>query len=60
MSETEQAEEAWRIAIAMPDVAAMIANDARENLGGLRCRSRRVRSPALFKLRMTPLRTHSF
>jgi hypothetical protein len=34
MSETEQAEATWRIAKAMPDVAAMIATDARENLGG--------------------------
>jgi hypothetical protein len=35
MSENEQAEAAWRTAMAMPDVAAMIAKDARENLGGL-------------------------
>jgi hypothetical protein len=35
MSETEQAKEAWHVAMAMPDVAAMIAEDARENLGGL-------------------------
>jgi hypothetical protein len=34
MSETEQAEAVWQIAMAMPDVAAMIAEDARENLGG--------------------------
>jgi len=34
MSETEQAEAALRMALALPDVAAMIANDARENLGG--------------------------
>jgi hypothetical protein len=33
MSETEQAEETLRMAQAMPDVAAMIAKDARENLG---------------------------
>jgi hypothetical protein len=35
MSETEQAEATWRIAMAMPDVAALIAKDARENLGGV-------------------------
>ena len=34
MSETEQAEAALRMALAMPDVAAVIAEDARENLGG--------------------------
>jgi hypothetical protein len=34
MSEPEQAGEALRLALAMPDVAAMIAEDARENLGG--------------------------
>ena|ERR1700741_3135479 len=33
MSDTEQAEAVWQIAVAMP--AAMIAKDARENLGGL-------------------------
>jgi hypothetical protein len=35
MSETEQAEATWRIAMALPDAAAMIAKDARENLGGV-------------------------
>jgi hypothetical protein len=35
MSETEQAEAALRMALAMPDVAAVIAKEARENLGGL-------------------------
>jgi hypothetical protein len=35
MSEIEQAEAALRMALALPDVAAMIAKDARENLGGL-------------------------
>jgi hypothetical protein len=34
MSETEQAEATLRMALAMPDVAAVIAEDARENLGG--------------------------
>jgi hypothetical protein len=32
MTETEQAEAALRMALALPDVAAMIAKDARENL----------------------------
>jgi hypothetical protein len=31
MTETEQAEAALRMALALPDVAAMIAKDAREN-----------------------------
>jgi hypothetical protein len=35
MTENEQAEAAWRTAMAVPDVAAMIATDAQENLGGL-------------------------
>jgi hypothetical protein len=35
MTETEQAEAALRMALALPDVAAMIAKDARENLGGV-------------------------
>ena len=35
MSEIEQAEAALRMALALPDVAAMIAKDARENFGGV-------------------------
>jgi hypothetical protein len=35
MSEIEQAEAALRVALAIPDVAAAIADYARENLGGL-------------------------
>jgi hypothetical protein len=35
MTENEQVEAAWRTAMAMPDVAALIAKDAQENLGGL-------------------------
>jgi hypothetical protein len=34
MTENEQAEAVWQIAIAMPAVAELIAKDARENLGG--------------------------
>ena len=32
MIEAEQADEAWQVAKAMPDVAAMIAKNAREKL----------------------------
>ena len=35
MTENEQADEALQVAQAMLDVAAMIAKEARENLGGL-------------------------
>jgi hypothetical protein len=35
MTETEQAEAAWRTAMTMPAVAELIAKDARENLAGV-------------------------